>query len=117
MNTQTIDGTAWTHAMQESRERRKQKRDLRAAHFAEVQERMDGNRRKVFEAIQEVTDATGSEIAERIGWPVTSVRPRLVELRDREQIEPTGERRMNKSGSGEYVYRAISREIQREFVL
>lgn len=47
---------------------------------------------------------SGSGLAERMGENVLTIRPRLVELRDGDMIEPTGRRIKNARGIGETEY-------------
>lgn len=91
--------------------------DLRRPHFAEIAPRLDGNRLAVYNALRQAGEATGSELARLMGWPVTSVRPRLTNLRDMEMAEPTGERRDNGTGSKEHVFRVMRQEWQEEMAI
>jgi predicted ArsR family transcriptional regulator len=50
---------------------------------------------------------TADEVADRIEVSFLSVRPRLSELRRSELIEPTTERRKNKSGMMAHCWRAV----------
>ena len=50
---------------------------------------------------------TADEVADRLGVSFLSVRPRLSELRRSELIEPTAERRVNKSGMMAHCWRAV----------
>ena len=49
---------------------------------------------------------TPDEVADRLGWSFLYVRPRCTELKDMELIEPTGERRENRSHLKANVLRA-----------
>lgn len=77
-------------------------KDLRPIYFSEAKERLIGNRLAVYDALMR-GPCTGTELAARIGWPVTSVRPRLCELRELRFAETTGVRR-----EGEHEFRALS---------
>jgi hypothetical protein len=84
--------------------------DLRPVYFHEARERLVGNRLAVYVALAE-SPATGTELAARIGWPVTSVRPRLCELRELHAAATTGNRR-----NGEHEFRACGHaEMQATF--
>ena len=50
---------------------------------------------------------TADEVADRLGVSFLSVRPRLSDLRRTELIEPTAERRKNKSGMMAHCWRAV----------
>lgn len=50
---------------------------------------------------------TADEVADQLGESFLSVRPRLSELRHSELIEPTAERRVNKSGMMAHCWRAV----------
>jgi hypothetical protein len=50
---------------------------------------------------------TADQIAAGLGESILSVRPRVSELRRSELIEPTAERRMNKSGMPVQCWRAV----------
>lgn len=52
---------------------------------------------------------TADEAAEELRVSILSIRPRVSELRAMAQIEPTGERRKNKSGVLATVWRATRR--------
>lgn len=91
--------------------------DLRHPHFAEIAPRLDGNRLAVYQALKAAGAATGSELAEFMGWPVLSIRPRLCELRKMQLAEPTGERRDNGTGSKEHVFRCVRAEWQQEWAI
>jgi predicted ArsR family transcriptional regulator len=49
---------------------------------------------------------TADEVSDRLGVSFLSVRPRLSELRRSDLIEPTAERRKNKSGMSAQCWRA-----------
>lgn len=49
---------------------------------------------------------TADEVADRLGASILSVRPRVTELRRVDLIEPTAERRKNKSGMSARCWRA-----------
>lgn len=50
---------------------------------------------------------TADEVADRLGVSILSARPRLSELRRSALIEPTAERRVNKSGMLARCWRAV----------
>lgn len=77
--------------------------DLRSIGFAEVRDRLTGNRLKVYNALVAHGPSTACEIAQRIGWDKTSVRPRLTELVDIFHAKATGLRRNH-----EHEFRALS---------
>jgi predicted transcriptional regulator len=66
--------------------------DLRPVAWHELREGLEGHRLDVFNALA-LRPATCSELAERMGWPVTSVRPRVTELRKMGLVDATGARR------------------------
>lgn len=66
--------------------------DLRPVAWHELSEGLEGHRLDVYNALA-TRSATCSELAARIGWPVTSVRPRITELRKMGLVDVTGERR------------------------
>ncbi len=82
--------------------------DLRPIYFAEARERLIGNRLAVYTALLEIGPATGTVLSEYMGWPVTSVRPRLTELRGISACVETGVRR-----NGEHEFRALSADEMR----
>jgi hypothetical protein len=55
---------------------------------------------------------TADEVADRLGESFLSVRPRLSELRRSELIEPTAERRANRSGILARCWRARNERAQ-----
>ena len=63
-------------------------------------------RRRCLEALNDNGPMTADEIAARLGASVLSIRPRVTELRKEGLIEPTGERRPNRSGRSANVWRA-----------
>jgi hypothetical protein len=80
-------------------------KDLRPIYFNQAKERLVGNRLAVYNALNLINctgTATGTELAARMGWPVTSIRPRLCELRELRWVETTGVRR-----DGEHEFRAL----------
>lgn len=52
---------------------------------------------------------TADEVADRLGVSFLSVLPHLSELRRSELVEPTAERRKNKSGMMAHCWRAVAR--------
>ena len=76
--------------------------DLRPIYFHEARARLVGNRLHVYAALQQ-GPATPKELAARMGWDKTSVRPRLTELRGIRFAETTGVRR-----DGEHEFRALA---------
>lgn len=77
--------------------------DLRSVGFAEVRDRLTGNRLKVYAALVAYGPSTASEVAKDLGWDKTSVRPRLTELVDMLHAQPTGVRRNH-----EHEFRALT---------
>jgi transcription initiation factor IIE alpha subunit len=77
--------------------------DLRHIHWRSIRDTLCGKRMTVHSRLALMREATGTELANLMQWPVTSIRPRLVELRDAGLIEPTGERR-----NGEHVWRWVA---------
>lgn len=76
--------------------------DLRSIHWRAIRDHLQGRRQVVHDRLGLVREATGTELANLMGWPVTSIRPRLVELRDAGLCEATGERRNH-----EHVWRFV----------
>lgn len=76
--------------------------DLRPIYYREARERLVGNRLAVLQSLR-IGPATGTELAARMGWAVTSVRPRLCELRAISACAETGTRR-----NGEHEFRALT---------
>lgn len=66
--------------------------DLRPTAWHELREGLEGHRLDVYNALA-ARASTCSELAARIGWPVTSVRPRITELRQMGLVDTTGARR------------------------
>ena len=77
--------------------------DLRPIYFAEARARLVGNRLRVYMALMEAGPSTPKELAARMGWDVTSVRPRFDDLRKMHAAELTGVRR-----NGEHEVRALT---------
>lgn len=77
--------------------------DLRPIYFHEARARLVGNRLTVYDALRQHGPATGSELSARMGWKVTSCRPRLTDLRKIRFAEITGVRR-----DGEHEFRALT---------
>lgn len=78
-------------------------KDLRPIYYHEAKDRLIGNRLNVYDALRNYGPPTGTELAKCMGWQVTSVRPRLCELREMRFAETTGVRR-----DGEHEFRALS---------
>jgi hypothetical protein len=74
--------------------------DLRFAHYNEVAPSLSVRRSLVFAAFQAYGASTCEEVAAKLCWEVTSVRPRCTELYQARKLVRTGERR-NK----QYVFR------------
>lgn len=79
--------------------------DLRSVHYETVRETLTGKCALVHAALSNLPPQTPTELAEWMKWQVTSVRPRLTQLRAAGLVEITGLRRTN-----EHVVRAISRQ-------
>lgn len=78
--------------------------DLRPVHFSEIADTLSGKRVDVHQALgSQLRPCTPKELAGKMGWDVTSVRPRLTELRQAGLVETTGDRR-----NGEHVFRFVS---------
>jgi predicted transcriptional regulator len=81
--------------------------DLRYPHYQEVLPTLSGKRLEVYTAMLAFGPCTPKELAQRMGWDKTSVRPRLTELKDMGKVEATGDRR-----DGEHEFIAIRQEVQ-----
>ena len=79
--------------------------DLRSIHFHEIAATLDGKRLLVHEALRDLGEANGSELANRLEWTVLSVRPRLSECYKAGLAEKTDHRR-----NGEHVFAYVSAE-------
>lgn len=79
------------------------KTDLRSIHWDEVRGHVTSNREKVYLALLNHGPCTAKELAHRIGWDKTSVRPRLTELQELFHARPTGKRR-----NDEHEFEALS---------
>jgi len=84
--------------------------DLRSVHFAEVRERISGNRQAVYWALLHHGPATAKELADAMRWDKTSCRPRLTELCQCFHAIATGERR-----NSEHVFRALTETEAQEY--
>lgn len=84
-------------------------KDLRSTYYHEAHERLDGNRLTVFDALSRFGPCTGTELAGHMLWPVTSVRPRLTELRKAELADTTGKRR---HGEHEFFARPLQFQLK-----
>lgn len=82
--------------------------DLRPIYFNEARARLVGNRLAVYMALMEAGPSTPKELAARMGWDVTSVRPRITEMRNLLAVRETGNRR-----NGEHIFRACTAEEMR----
>lgn len=78
-------------------------KDLRPIYYHEAKDRLIGNRLAVYDALLQLGPATGTVLSDFLGWPVTSVRPRITELRELRFVETTGKRI-----DGEHEFRALS---------
>jgi hypothetical protein len=76
--------------------------DLRPIYYREARERLHGNRLAIYDLLLGHGPSTAKELATACGWEVTSVRPRLTELRQICHVVETGDRR-----HGEHVFRAL----------
>lgn len=77
--------------------------DLRSVGFAEVRERISGNREIVYASLLRHGPATCNELADAMRWDKTSVRPRVCELVQAYHAVATGIRR-----NGEHEFRALT---------
>jgi predicted ThiF/HesA family dinucleotide-utilizing enzyme len=81
-------------------------KDLRHVHFSEVVKKFTGNRVIVYNAFVRLKQpSTCIEVAGHLDWDVTSVRPRVTELRGMFFVYATGVRRY-----GEHVFAVRSAE-------
>lgn len=77
--------------------------DLRPVHYSEIAGSLKGKAEEVHSMLTRFGQCTPKELAKAYGWEVTSVRPRLTELRNAGLVETTGNRR-----AGEHIFRAVS---------
>jgi len=77
--------------------------DLRPIYYHEARARLVGNRLAVYMALTEAGPSTPKELAARMGWDVTSVRPRITEMRQIHAVIETGIRR-----NSEHEFRALT---------
>lgn len=73
--------------------------DLRKPHWREIRETLSGKREQIHIWMSIHGPCTAIELAAKINWDKTSVRPRLCELLKAGLVEETGERR-----NGEHVF-------------
>lgn len=78
--------------------------DLRTIHFNAIKATLAGKCQRVHDALGARPPCTAKELADAMQWEVTSVRPRLTQLKDVGLVETTGERR-----NSENVFRYVSR--------
>ena len=80
-------------------------KDLRPVYFHECVQRLVSNRLAVYDELLAAGPCTGTELSRVIGWPVTSIRPRLTELRESYWVFETGIRR-----NGEHEFHARTKD-------
>ncbi len=83
------------------------KPDLRHPHYEEVLPTLTEKAFKVERALSLHGPCTAIELAGFMNWPVTSVRPRICELRDAGKVESTGERRKK-----QWVFRITPKQLE-----
>lgn len=57
------------------------------AYFSEVKPHINHNQKLVLEAIVSIGPASNKQIAERMGWQINSITPRVLELRKKKLVE------------------------------
>jgi transcription initiation factor IIE alpha subunit len=77
--------------------------DLRKPQWLEIRDTLAGKCQRVHDALGAHNRFTAKELSVAMGWEVTSVRPRITQLKDAGLVEETGERR-----NGEHVFRYVS---------
>lgn len=82
--------------------------DLRNLTWAEIQDRMDGDRERVYQALARMGPLTVRELTAAMGWDHLSVAPRVTELVQLGLAQASGKRRIGRAWSG--VYSAVSLE-------
>lgn len=65
---------------------------------------MSHMRRAVLDRLLAIGPSTGDELAQSLGVPVTSVRPRITDLARLGYVEDSGERRQNAAGRSAIVW-------------
>jgi len=55
-------------------------------YFNVVKPKLNNKQKLVLEALEEVYPANNKMIAEHLGWPINSVTPRMLELRNKSQV-------------------------------
>jgi len=64
--------------------------------FTQIQPDIAGNQLIVYNAVVRNPGACNKEIAEYLRWPINSVTPRTLELRQKEYIRITGTKKLGK---------------------
>lgn len=82
------------------------KNDLRLPNYLEILDSLPEKAEQIHKAMEQHGPCTALELSAKINWLVTSVRPRICDLKNKYGlIETTGERR-----NGEHVFRFVSIE-------
>lgn len=56
------------------------------AYFVDVKPKLNEKQTQVFRAIEAICPASNKQIANYLGWPINSVTPRVLELRQKRQV-------------------------------
>ena len=74
--------------------------------YSDVKKNLNRKQQNVYEAIEEIGPATNRQLAEHLGWPINSITPRVLELRQKSKViscfvAPDGGRNANWWGTHE----------------
>lgn len=56
------------------------------SYFNEVKPNLNNKQKLVLEALEEIFPANNKMVAEHLDWPINSVTPRMLELRNKQQV-------------------------------
>ena len=54
--------------------------------YQDAKKNLNRKQQNVYEAIEEIGPATNRQLAEHLGWPINSITPRVLELRQKSKV-------------------------------
>lgn len=74
--------------------------------FDQVRPKIAGRRKQVYAMLAMMGPSTNAEVAQRLGWSINRVTPRMLELRENGWVENAGTRECKVTKNNAHAWRA-----------
>lgn len=100
-----VRGLVWFCAGPKAKSKGMQRTSLIA--WDSIQEDLGDKQKMVYDALAVVEEASNKDLGNLLGWPINTITPRVLELRNMGLVECAGEKYDNRTNRSELTWKAV----------